>query len=135
MGDNMDKIKKLINSLYLGDRFCERMEVSDNQIIIQINCISRIEEGQREWNYYVNEDIIHGCLIFDNISEYYANTDLEFNDEIYSLDIIGIEDESYLFVVNGCNVSNDNISTDIEYHIKAKGFFIFDPQQNRKILD
>ena len=36
----MDRIKKLLESLYLGDRFCEKMEIIEDKIIFQINLIS-----------------------------------------------------------------------------------------------
>ena len=62
----MNNIKKFLDSLYLGDRFCERMEIRDDKIVFQINCISRLEEGSIEWNYYSSKDIEHGCLHFQS---------------------------------------------------------------------
>lgn len=131
----MNSIKKFLDSLYLGDRYCERMKIGDNKIIFQINCISRLEEGSTEWNYCSGKDIEHGCLVFDGVVEYHTNTELEFNDEIYSVDIVGKEDGLYSFVVCGCNVSDENISTGIEFRIKAKQFYIFNPQQNCNIVE
>ncbi len=131
----MNNIKKFLDSLYFGDRFCERMEIGDNKIVFQINCISRLEEGSTEWNYYTGKDIEHGCLVFDGVVEYHTNSELEFNDEIYSVDLVGKKDGLYFFLVRGCNVSDDNISTGIEYQIKAKQFYIFNPQQNCKIVE
>ena len=131
----MNSIRKFLDSLYFGDRFCERMEIRKNKIVFQINCISRLEDGSTEWNYYTGKDIEHGCLVFDDVVEYRASTELEFNDEIYSVDIVGKEDGLYSFVVYGCNVSDENVSTAIEYHIKAKQFYIFNPQQNCNIVE
>ena len=53
----MEHIKKFINSIYLGDRYCEKIEIKDDKISFQINCISRLKEGTKEWNYYSDEDI------------------------------------------------------------------------------
>lgn len=131
----MNSIKKFLDSLYFGDRFCERMVIENNKIVFQINCISRLEDGSTEWNFYSGKDIEHGCLVFDGVVEYHASTELEFNDEIYSVDIVGKEDGIYSFVVYGCNVSDDNVSTGIEFHIKAKQFYIFNPQQNCNIVE
>ena len=50
-------IEELCDSIYLGDRFCEGIEIANNRIIIHINCISRIREGASEWDYYVEKDI------------------------------------------------------------------------------
>ena len=69
----MKNIKKFLNSIYLGDRFCEKMEIRDDKIILQINCISRLEEGTKEWNYYSQKDIQHGCLVFGGVTEYSFN--------------------------------------------------------------
>ena len=131
----MNNIKKFLSSLYFGDRFCERMEIVDDKIVFQINCISRLEEGTTEWNYYVDRDINHGCLIFEGVTEYRENSELEFNDEIYNVDIVGEEDGLYSFLICGCNVSDKCVSTDLEYHIKAKKFYIFDPEQNCNIVE
>lgn len=37
--------RKVLDSIYLEDRFCEKVEVKDNRILFQINCISRLKEG------------------------------------------------------------------------------------------
>ena len=87
----MEHIKKLLSSIYLGDRYCEKIEMKDDKISFQINCISRLKEGTKEWNYYSDEDIEHGC-----------------------------------------NVSDEAISTDIEIHIKAKKFYLFNPAEMYK---
>ena len=131
----MDRMKKFLESLYFGDRFYEKMEIIDDKIIFQINLISRLEEESTEWNYYSGKDIEHGCLVFEGVVEYHTNNELEFNDEIYSVDVVGKEEELYFFVVSGCNVSDECISTDIEYQIKAKTFYIFNPQDDSIITN
>ena len=123
----MKNIKKFLNSIYLGDRFCEKMEIRDDKIILQINCISRLEEGAKEWNYYSQKDIQHGCLVFAGVTEYSFNSELLFNDEIYEIQVTGKEDNIYSFVIYGCNMSNEAVSTDIELRIKAKEFYILSP--------
>ena len=40
----MGNIRKLLNSIYLGDRFCENVIFRENKILFQINCISRLKE-------------------------------------------------------------------------------------------
>ncbi|MBD5515018.1 MAG: hypothetical protein HDR06_10310 [Lachnospiraceae bacterium] len=129
----MNKIKKFLNSIYLGDRFCEKMDISDDKIYIQINCISRIEEGTEEWNYYSQKDIKHGYLVFDGVCEYCFSTNLLFNDEIYEICVINKEDDIYDFIVYGNNISNEAVSTDLELRIKAREFYIIDPIDNSQI--
>lgn len=120
----MQSLKEFINSIYLGDRYCERVEINADKIIIQINLISRIEEGNIEWNYYSQEDIEHGCFVFDNVVEYSQSSELPFNDEIYEIQVTGKENDIYSFIIYGCSVSNEAVSTDIELHIRAKALYI-----------
>lgn len=126
----MDRIKKFLSSIYLGDRFCESFIIRDDKILFQINCISRLKEGTEEWNYYSKEDIEHGYLVFDEVIDFSLSSEMTFNDEIYEIKIIEKANETYTFIVYGCNVSKAAVSTDIEMQIRAKEFYIFDPQGN-----
>ena len=126
----MERMNYFLSSLYFGDRWCERMEVEGDRVIIQVNNISRVQKGTKEWNYYTKEDIEHGCLVFEEVSEFSSNSDMEFNDEIYEVKMLEKIDEEYTFVVYGCNVSDKFVSTDLEYCIRAKRFYILNPQDN-----
>lgn len=131
----MKKIKSFLQSIYLGDRYCEKVEIRDQKILFQLNCISRLEEGTKEWNYYTEKDIEHGYLVFDEVVNYCAKSKLSFNDEIYEIEVIDKKDKIYSFMVYGCNMSADSISTDIEMLIKAKKFYIFDPKDGSIITE
>lgn len=131
----MDKMKKFLDSIYIGDRFCENVTIKDNKISFQINCISRLKEGTKEWNYYSEEDIEHGCLVFDEVIDFTSSSVLPFNDEIYAIEIAEKTNEIYTFIVYGCNISDDAISTDIRLQIRAKNFYIFNPQNNSIITE
>ena len=123
-------IKKFIKSIYVGDRYCENIEIREDKISIQINCISRLEEGTKEWNYYSKDDIEHGYIVFDDVVEYDSSSELILNDEIYEIDVIEKTNGVYSFVVYGCNISDDAISTDIELRIKAEKIYILNPKNN-----
>lgn len=126
----MDNIKKFLSSIYLGDRFCENVIMKDSKISFQINCISRLKEGTKEWNYYSEEDIEHGYLVFDGVVDFSSSSELPLNDEIYEIEITDKSNDIYNFIISGCNVSDDAISTDIILQIRAKKFYIFNPQDN-----
>lgn len=131
----MKEINTFLNSIYLGDRYCENIEVSEDKIVIQINLISRIKRGVKEWDYYSDEDIEHGCLVFEDVVEYCQSSKLPFNDEIYRIQAIEKQDDIYSFIVYGCSVSDKALSTDIQLQIKAKRFYIYDPQNDRVITN
>lgn len=131
----MDKIHKLINSLYLGDRFCENVSFLQNKIIIQMNCISRIKKGSDTWNFYTDEDIQHGKIVFDDVTWYHSDSELIFNDAIYEIKVTDYENDIFLFTIYGSNVSEKAVSTDVELKIKAKRFYIINPKDNSIILN
>ena len=122
----MEHIKKFLRSIYLGDRYCEKIEIKDDKISFQINCISRVKKGTTRWNYYSDEDIEHGYLVFDEVVGFSSNSELVINADI-EVDVVEKKDDIYSFIVYGCNVSDKAISTDIELQIKAKKFYIFNP--------
>jgi len=126
----MDSIEKFLYSLYLGDRFCENVVIEDGKIAFQINCISRVEEGTKVWNYYTEEDIEHGYLVFDEVIDFSSSSELPFNDEISEIKVSEKMNGIYTFIVYGGNVSDDAVWTDIEMRIRAKKFYIFNPQDN-----
>ena len=131
----MQKLKTFLNTIYLGDRFCEKMEIARNKIVIQINLISRIKKEHKKQDYYFEENIEHGHLVFDDVIEYFQDSELLFNDEIYEIQVIDKKDDIYCFVICGCNISDKSVSTDIQMHIWAKKFYIFDQTNNRVITE
>ena len=131
----MEKVKKFIRSLYLGDRYCEKVEIKDSMIMLQINCISRLEDGTEEWNYYSQKDIQHGYLVFDGVVDYYFSSKLTINDEIYEIQIKEKKDNIYSFIVYGCNISDMAVSEDVELYIRAKEFYIMNPKDNNIITE
>lgn len=129
----MKELEDLLNSIYLGDRYCEKMEIDGDKIVIQINLISRVKRGCTEWDYYSEEDMEHGCLVFEDVMEYFSDNDLALNDEIYEIRATGKEGDIYSFIVCGCNVSDQAVSTDIQLRIKAKKFYLYDPINDRTV--
>ena len=129
----MEEMKKFLSSIYLGDRFCENVTVENHKISFQINLISRLKRGTKEWNYYSEEDIEHGHLVFDEVIDYTPISIPFFNDEIYAIEVTEKVQEIYTFIIKGCHVSDTGISTDQKLQIRAKKCYIYNPQNNRII--
>lgn len=126
----MEKIKRFLSFLYLGDRYCENVEILNKKITFQFNCISRLKPGTSEWNFYNDENVEDGCLVFDEVKEYQVSSELPFNEDIYDVRVESKEKGVYTFVVEGSNFSNDLVSTDIKMIIKAKKVYIYNPNNN-----
>jgi len=60
----------MFDRIYLGDRAIKKIEfyLWTKQIRIQVNLISRIAYGTTEWNFYDNEDLEDGYLVFSDVS-------------------------------------------------------------------
>ena len=71
----------------------------------------------------------------EGVTEFKANSELEFNDEIFEIKVLQKEDEIYTFVVYGSHVSVDSLNklicVNLEYQIKAKSFYILNLQDFR----
>ena len=131
----MTNLELFLKSIYLGDRYCEKVEINEKRISFQMNCISRLRPQTEKWDFFTEKDIMHGSLVFDNVIEYSINSDRPFNDEIYGIEVIDKKDDIYSFVVYGCNISNESVSTDVEMRIRAKEFYILDSQNNKRITE
>jgi len=57
-------------SVYLGDRACKALHIDtwNRRVTIQIDTISRIRSTSGEWEYYTEEDIEDGLLVFDGVT-------------------------------------------------------------------
>ena len=117
-------VEKLCNSIYLGDRFCENVKIYESKIIFQINLISRIKEGESEWNYYNEKDLENGCLVFDKVISFTINNGSTINDEI-EVHYINNEDGIYHFIVEGAEYQNDaNAYKWVKFEIKCGDFYL-----------
>ena len=124
-----------LSTIYLGDRFCEELIIEKNRISFQMNLISRLEKGTTAWNHYSAEDIEHGHIVFDIVTDYTLSRNLPFNDEISEIEVLNKTDGIYTFIVHGGNVSDDAVYTELEMTIRAKAFYLFNPQDNSIVTE
>ena len=124
------KINRFLSSLYFGDRYCKKIDITNDKIIFLINCISRLKPGTTDWAFYTDEDVDYGCLVFDEVKEYQVSSELPINEDIYNVKVESKENDIFTFIVEGSNFSNDLVSTDIKMIIKAKKVYIYNPNNN-----
>jgi len=122
-------VEKFIKSIYLGDRYCIEAKYYQlkNIFTIQMDSISRVRSDDCEWNYYTDEDIINGILVFEGVKEIvYEPSYFEFNDEIYDIRVKVINNELYEFIVHG-NYATGLKHTEGNVRILAKEIYLCDP--------
>lgn len=67
-----------LKTLYFGDRYCTKflLDSTNNKVELHVNQISRIRDKSGEWNYYTDEDIENGVLVFTGIKKcFWMNQD------------------------------------------------------------
>ena len=59
--------EQFLKTVYLGDRACQSISLEGwkKEIKIKVDCISRVRE--QTWNFYIDEDIHEGFLVFENV--------------------------------------------------------------------
>jgi hypothetical protein len=61
-------IIEFLRTIYLGDRSCRSILIDgwNSELKLQVSCISRVRS--KTWNYYTDEDIEDGHMVFGNVS-------------------------------------------------------------------
>lgn len=59
----------VLKSVYLGDRACKAVLIDSwrKRVAIQVDVISRLQPGAKTWDFYTDEDIKDGWLVFTGI--------------------------------------------------------------------
>ena len=126
LGGNNMTIENLCGSIYLGDRCCIGVDVSDERIKFQIDLISRLEEGTSEWNYYNNRNIENGYIVFDKLVNYSVKNGTTINDEI-EIHYLSCDNGIYHFRVEGAEYSSGATSYNwVTIDIACYDFYLLD---------
>lgn len=118
-----------LKTVYFGDRYCTKLSLdsTNNQVELHINQISRIRDKSGEWNYYLDEDIENGVLVFTGIKEVFLDkSGLMPNDQIY--DVHANEQNGiYEFVIETSHVDVSALTHDLTIRIIGEGVYLLDP--------
>lgn len=123
-------VKKFFSTIYLGDRYCveTKYDKKDNFFTIQMNGISRIRSTDGQWNFYTDEDIMDGLIVFSGVKKIECGrAPFELNDEIYDIQAAVINDVLYEFTVSGRYV-HDSGYAEGAIRIIAKDVYLIDPK-------
>lgn len=123
---------EFVHTIYLGDRYCKSILIDsyNEKVKIQINEISRVRSASAQWEFYIDEDIEDGLIVFTGIeSVIFEPQGLIPNDEIEFVSIEPLEDNKDKFLFNLFAVSCDKNGKCTEGTIKiiATGIHLEDP--------
>jgi hypothetical protein len=65
----MKTVNELVKTIYLGDRACKHIVLDGwhKRFSIVIDRISRIRNPSGKWDFYSNEDIVDGAIVFEGL--------------------------------------------------------------------
>lgn len=124
--------REFINTIYLGDRFCKSILIDgyNERVKIQINMISRIRSASGNWEYYNDENLEDGLIVFTGVKSISLEPKGFIpNDEIELVNAEPIEGDEAKFLFNILAASCDQQGkyTKVEVSILAEGIHLEDP--------
>ncbi|MDI7226497.1 DUF6258 family protein [Leptospira santarosai] len=124
------ELEDFIKTIYLGDQACKAILLDswNEEIKIQATCISRVRSGS--WNYYTDEDIENGYLIFEKAKS--INFDPPGfipNDFINDFSAEKLDDDFYAVTINISSINSKAESISIDIRIVCKSLAIEDPKR------
>ena len=117
-------------TIYLGDRACKSIVIDgwDERVVIQVNEISRVRSASGRWEYYNDENIVDGLLVFtDARSILFDPVGPIPNDYIDFLEVEPLPDDYYRFKLSVGSVDSSAKTTEILVSIDAKRVHLEDP--------
>jgi len=112
------RVSDFVRTLNLGDRGCRSITSDGYNATVSwhVDCVSRVRGDSGSWEYYTNEDIDDGVLVFGSVTYIeLRNAGFVPNDMINAINVVG--EGNGLATVN---VSIDSV--DGVWHITTKWF-------------
>ena len=123
---------EFIRSIYLGDRACKAVIIDTwrSRVAIQINVISRVRRGDQAWNFYTDEDITDGLLVFSEVQSLVFDPPGPIpNDFIYDLVVRHSKGNPslYVFELSIGSVDEQANSIEVTLCVEARRIHLEDP--------
>ena len=128
----------LLKTIYLGDRACKAIHIEGfaQQVSVQVDEISRIRSSSGLWEYYNEENIIDGFLVFTGVKEIsFSPSGPVPNDYISEIKIENVDEGYYRFQLSIASVGSDAQSDEVLVNIVSKGFHLTDPLRPGLVID
>jgi hypothetical protein len=124
------KPKDFIKTIYLGDRGCKKIEIDgwNEKIRIQVTEISRVRDVSGQWNFYNEENIVDGYIVFSNVKSFvFDPPGFVPNDELEIESIEHISEKFYIFVVKIGSIDENADGRCVTLTIGAEEVYLEDP--------
>jgi hypothetical protein len=135
------KPQEFLKTLYLGDRVCKRLIFDgwDDRVLIQVNVISRIRSDSGLWDFYSQEDIPDGLIVFSGVKSYQWNSKGCLPNDYVEIEVSSetetLESDLYQFNIYLGRMEKTGI-VDTELLVEAQAIHLEDPRSpNKKITN
>ena len=127
-----------LKTIYLGDRACKAIHIEGfaQQVSVQVDEISRIRSSSGLWEYYNDENIVDGFLVFTEVKEVtFSPSGPIPNDYISDFKVENLDEPHYRFQLSIASVGSDAQSVEVVINIVSTGFHLADPRRPGLIID
>lgn len=124
-------VRDFLNSIYLGDRGCKKIIINpwESELEIVIDLISRVRSEDGEWNFYTDEDIEDGSIVFGdvNLIKYNSKFGGLPNSYINKINLESENDGVFEFVISIDSINEELTSSEVLIVVYAKRIFLRNP--------
>lgn len=133
---------EFLKTIYLGDRACKGIYIEswNSRVLLHVDVISRIRSPSGTWDYYIDEDITDGRLVFSGV----VAVSLEPpgpvpNDFIHEIRVADVRDirsgkRMFVFVVSLSSVDEAGTPTEVTLQIQAANLHVEDPSKPGQVI-
>ena len=129
---------EFLKTIYLGDRACKSITIDggNNCVAIKVDEISRVRSESGEWEFYNDENIVDGLLVFSDVrSVVFDPAGPIPNDYISGLDTEPLPDGHHRFRLSVASVDQLANSTEVSVTIEAKHLHLEDPSAPGVVIE
>ncbi len=132
----------MLATVYLGDRLCTRLVIDGwkEQVSLHVDVISRIRGCRGDWDYYTDEDIVDGRLVFTGVTRLRLEpsgpvpNDLINQIQVLEVNVPQSSRNEFLFRISVGSVDEAGSSNEVLIEIQAKDLHLEDPAKPGEII-
>ena len=125
-----------LRTVYLGDRACKGLTIDSwgKRFVLHVSCISRIRSQSGEWQFYTDEDIPDGVLVFTGLDSIeFAPSGHVPNDAVNSIDVKTLSDDPlaplFLFEISVGSSGRQGDVTEVTIRVVARDVHLENPSR------
>jgi len=129
---------EFLKTIYLGDRACKSVTLDgwNKRVVIEVDEISRVGSESGSWDFYNDENIVDGRLVFSEVrSVRFDPAGSLPNDYISSLEATPLSEGYFRFEFTAASVDASAESKEVSVIIEAKRLHLEDPTAPGVVID